>query len=65
MTLRELQDAQAEILKAQMQINEMHIGAIYAIAIRLGISHSDLINESAQIIAKIEKGENPWTDDEL
>lgn len=60
MTPQEFQMALAESWKAQMEINEMHIGAIYAIAIRLGISHADLINESASIIKKIEDGQNPW-----
>ena len=60
MTPQEFQLALAESWKAQMEINELHIGAIYAIAIRLGISHEELINESAAIIRKIEDGQNPW-----
>ena len=60
MTPQEFQLALAESWKAQMEINELHIGAIYAIAIRLGISHEELINESAAIIRKIEDGKNPW-----
>lgn len=60
MTAKEIQDSLAEAWRAQMEINELHIGAIYAIAIRLGISHEQLIRESASIIKKIEDGQNPW-----
>ena len=59
MTPQEFQLALAESWKAQMEINEMHIGAIYAIAIRLGISHEELINESASI-SKDRRRPEPW-----
>lgn len=60
MTLQKIQESLEEVLKAQIDTYELHIGCIFAIAIRLGISHEELIEESAKIIATIENGENPW-----
>ena len=65
MTPEELGQLMAEAFHSQQQINELHIGAIYAIAMRLGIGHEELMREAALIINKIENGEDPWTDDEV
>ena len=59
-TPQEIQESLAEVIKAQMETYELHIGCIFAIAIRLGISHKELIEESASIIKKIEDGQDPW-----
>ena len=50
----------AEAFHSQQQINELHIGAIYAIAMRLGIRHEELMKEAALIINKSENGQDPW-----
>jgi hypothetical protein len=41
-------------------MNEQALGLIFAIAIRLGISHQELLSEGEQIIEQIKKGQNPW-----
>ena len=46
-------------LDAQTQMNEQTVGLIFAIAIRLGISHKELTTEGEQIIEKMKKGQNP------
>lgn len=65
MSPEELGQLMAEAFHSQQQINELHIGAIYALAMRLGIGHEELMKKAALIINKIENGQDPWTDDEL
>lgn len=60
MSPEELGKLMAGAFQSQQQINELHIGAIYAIAMRLGIGHEELMREAALIINKIENGEDPW-----
>ena len=60
MTLQEFQLSIAETWEAQIEMNEQALGLIFAIAIRLGISHEELLSEGEQIVEQIKKGENPW-----
>jgi hypothetical protein len=60
MTLQELQLDVAKGWEAQIEMNEQALGLIFAIAIRLGISHKELLSEGEQIIEQIKKGQNPW-----
>ena len=60
MTLQEFQLSIAETWEAQIEMNEQALGLIFAIAIRLGISHEELLSEGEQIVEQIKKGQNPW-----
>ena len=59
-TRKEITELLEALVATHEEMNEQAIGLIFAIAIRLGISHEDLLSEGEQIVEKIKKGENPW-----
>lgn len=59
-TTKEIVGLLEALLATHVEMNENAIGLIFAIAIRLGISHEDLLSEGEQIVEQIKKGHNPW-----
>lgn len=60
LTRKQIADLLESFIDAGEKMNEQALGLIFAIAIRLGISHEELLSEGEQIVEQIKKGENPW-----
>ena len=52
-TTKEIVGLLEALLATHVEMNENAIGLIFAIAIRLGISHDDLLSEGEQIVEQI------------
>ena len=60
LTRKQIADLLESFIDAGEKMNEQALGLIFAIAIRLGISHEELLSEGEQIVEQIKKGQNPW-----
>ena len=59
-TRKEVTELLEALLATTEQMNEQALGLIFALAIRLGISHEDLLSEGEHIVEMIKNGQNPW-----